>query len=1166
MSQSRVIRVFLSSTFRDFGEERDLLVKRVFPELRRLCRARQVELIDVDLRWGITEKEAQQGKVLPICLAEIDLARPYFMGFIGDRYGWMPASEQYPEAVLEKEPWLRAHMGGKSVTELEMLHGVLNNPSMAGRAFFYFRDSAYSKSKGGDYEAESDEHASKLEALRERLRESEFPVVEAYPTPEALAERVRVDLLKLIEEEYPEAEVPDEATLEAMRHEAYGATRRRLYLGKDGAVAALSEAVDRAEGSQAVLVTAEAGVGKSALVSNWLPAWREQNPSFEVVLHHIAASPEAADPVKMIRRFMRTVAATTGEAIDEPTDPSDVLAELPQVLAQASRHAEANGRQWLFIIDGVEGCTSHQHLRWFPRALPHGVRLIVSCSKGEAAALISKRLDGVEIGIIRFESEQRRDYISTYLGKFRKKLPLALEEVIISHPLSGHPLWLKTLLEELRLFGKHEEVAERLETLLSPPHSKGEGEQLTIDDLFEHVLERIDADIGDALGPAMTALWASHDGLARSELLELTGLSPLEWAKIEVSLDTNLFESRGQVELANGFIRKAVEDMYLPNDDAKIEAHRWLAGWFEGQELTLDVAKERAYGWQQAGGKGELRRTLLERDVFRELYGSDKHELLGLWVGLKENIEEAYAGVLGEWEDQENILEPLMGFLALAGCYGDFAESLNMRQLDERERELGEEHPTTLRSVSNLGLLYSAQGRYSEAEPLYQKALEANERILGEEDSETLTVANNLAVLHFNQGRYEEAEPLYVRALKGKTRTLGEEHPSTLTSAINLALLYSYQGKLQEAKHLYLSALETHERTLGEEHPSTLSCVNNLADLYRSQGQHEEAEPLYLKALRVRERTLGEEHPSTLVSVNNLAILYRIQERHNEAEPLFIRTLDAHERTLGAEHPSTLHSLNNLADLYKQLGQHSEAVPLYKRALRSRECTLGENHPDTLISINNLASSTAKIGQHQKAETLYLRSNRLSELIYGSDHHLTLMSVNSLAWMYKNQGRYEEAEPLFLKALELSARTLGQEHPLVLVNIDNLAWLYSRLGRHSAAEPFYLRALATRERAFGEQHSKTVASVSDIAWLQLEYTDKIPKAYFERLLGVWSQPTDWRHHWARLGLTLCECKASGDTTATEAVVTDLTGLLGEDHDRVQSARDKIALVVALAKE
>jgi nephrocystin-3 len=49
---SRVVRVFISSTFRDFGAERGLLMKRVFPELRRRARARFVEVIGVDLRWG----------------------------------------------------------------------------------------------------------------------------------------------------------------------------------------------------------------------------------------------------------------------------------------------------------------------------------------------------------------------------------------------------------------------------------------------------------------------------------------------------------------------------------------------------------------------------------------------------------------------------------------------------------------------------------------------------------------------------------------------------------------------------------------------------------------------------------------------------------------------------------------------------------------------------------------------------------------------------------------------------------------------------------------------------------------------------------------------------------------------------------------------------------
>ena len=38
--KDRVIRVFISSTFRHMMREQDLLVKEVFPELRRFCRER----------------------------------------------------------------------------------------------------------------------------------------------------------------------------------------------------------------------------------------------------------------------------------------------------------------------------------------------------------------------------------------------------------------------------------------------------------------------------------------------------------------------------------------------------------------------------------------------------------------------------------------------------------------------------------------------------------------------------------------------------------------------------------------------------------------------------------------------------------------------------------------------------------------------------------------------------------------------------------------------------------------------------------------------------------------------------------------------------------------------------------------------------------------------
>jgi hypothetical protein len=85
-TQSREIRVFLSSTFKDMDAERNYLVKQVFPRVRAACLARQVGFTEIDLRWGVTEEESQNGATVEICLKEIDRCRdfpPFFIGFLG---------------------------------------------------------------------------------------------------------------------------------------------------------------------------------------------------------------------------------------------------------------------------------------------------------------------------------------------------------------------------------------------------------------------------------------------------------------------------------------------------------------------------------------------------------------------------------------------------------------------------------------------------------------------------------------------------------------------------------------------------------------------------------------------------------------------------------------------------------------------------------------------------------------------------------------------------------------------------------------------------------------------------------------------------------------------------------------------------------------------------
>jgi hypothetical protein len=127
---NRQVRIFVSSTFRDMKAERDYLVKFTFPELRALCESRGVTWGDVDLRWGVADEQKAEGKVLPICLDEIQRCRPFFIGLLGERYGWIP--EEIPKELIEREPWIEPRQG-RSVTEFEIVHGVLNQAEILFR-------------------------------------------------------------------------------------------------------------------------------------------------------------------------------------------------------------------------------------------------------------------------------------------------------------------------------------------------------------------------------------------------------------------------------------------------------------------------------------------------------------------------------------------------------------------------------------------------------------------------------------------------------------------------------------------------------------------------------------------------------------------------------------------------------------------------------------------------------------------------------------------------------------------------------------------------------------------------------------------------------------------------------------------------------------------------
>jgi len=892
MSTSRTIRVFLSSTFRDFAEERDLLVRTVFPELRRKCRERQVELVDVDLRWGITEKEAQKGKVLPICLAEIDRSRPYFIGCLAERYGWIPAKEQYDVSLLVEQPWLEEHLGSKSVTELEILHGVLNNPAMAGQAFFYFRDSRYAQKKGAAYLSAGQDEKVKIEALKARIRSSGFPVLENYRNPEVLAKRVKEDLWRMIDAAYPESEVPDALILERRKHEAYGASRLRLYLGGERYFKMLDGAMS-AKIFAPVLVTGQSGGGKSALLANWLNRWSIQHPKTAVVVHHLGSGADAADPVRIVVRLIQEIAKLTGEEFRPESDPEKQLEQLPLWLAAASAWAQRCERELLLVLDGLDKLSDRKHLRWFPVFLPPKVKLVASCLDGEILQAAEGRFKWKQIMVRPFVKTAQKRLIKEHLWRFRKSLTPEQSRLLQSHPLSGNPLFLLTVLEELRVFGVHEEIEQRLARLLSPPPSKKPGEEPTVDDAFEHVLARIEEDIGRRrVQRAMEAIWASRAGLFSDELLGTAKLAPAHWAAIQNALDEALYESGGRINFGHDYLRKAVEDRYGLRGRKRRRLHRRLAEWFARWEVDERIAEELPWQWREAGDKEALEYFLLNLgnlSVMKSAY-IEWIEVHHYWTFCGgEDGAQKYLPILTRLLEGNPSTEELNGcqFLSKIAERSRWlftSVSISRIYCELLSKKLGSSHLDTLRSKAGLGnqlIAIWSEETHEEAENLLRNTYNTCLEILGREHLLTIEVESDFgSCLSQTQCRSEntllESESLLEEAVSLGRRMLGETHRDTLVSKNNLAILYWRMKKFKKALKILRMVVAETEIALGNTHPDTLICLNNLAAMLRDHGFNKEAENIFRSLIPRMENVFGLTHRDTLLCLQDLGMLLNI--------------------------------------------------------------------------------------------------------------------------------------------------------------------------------------------------------------------------------------------------------------------------------------------------
>ena len=277
-----------------------------------------------------------------------------------------------------------------------------------------------------------------------------------------------------------------------------------------------------------------------------------------MLVHHIGATPSSADGPAMLRRLLGEFQRRLGVTVEVPDDPQKLYATFAGALYQAA----ARGKVVLVLdaLNQMEERSGVQELAWLPPMLPANVRLIVSTLPGKPLNELFRR-GWTCVAVYPLRTEERRRLIAGYLKQSSKALSPEQVTRIAAAEQASNPLFLRALVEELRVFGVHEQLDDRISFYL---------QAADLSELFARILERYEQDYErerpGLVGEAMSLLWASRRGLTEDELLHLLGngqtgepLPQAYWAPLYLAAEHALTSRDGRLGFFHAYLRQAVQ-------------------------------------------------------------------------------------------------------------------------------------------------------------------------------------------------------------------------------------------------------------------------------------------------------------------------------------------------------------------------------------------------------------------------------------------------------------------------------------------------------------------------------------------------------------------------------------------------------------------------------
>lgn len=1027
-AESREIRIFISSTFRDMQKERDYLVNKTFPELRRIASERNVILTEVDLRWGVTQEESEQGKTIEICMDEIKGSRPFFIGLLGDRYGWCPTRQELSAqgAIPARYDWIGNDLdNGLSITEIEIQFGVLRAEEEIFASF-------HIKESGN----EEDPRQSRLkEVVRNQQR---YPWAE-YSDVEELGEQVKERFISILDELYPKDEAGDEFSDMEMIFNSYMKESARTYIPNPAYLDALDRFLTGEDA--AIVISGSSGMGKSALLAYWIDRHLASSDSTYVMFF--------ADNSPDLR-------------------PDDVIRYIRGSLSK-KRHCERP----IIIIDGIDQIESGDtHFDWC-KAVPEGARLIISAADDTSALEDLRSEIANELRIHPLMQTQKQALVRQYFGTFSKHVQ-EVQVDLLTRPckMLENTLIFVTMLEEVRRFGQYDDLTLFMDEISSLK---------SVEDFYDFILERKEKTYGTKenihlVKDILSLIAVSKNGLQETELLEVSRIPMLHLSQFTNGNTLIITRRGGYLRFTHSRVMESAVRRYLGEDEELAYRIR-IAEYFEqadtcprkDEELPYQYWKsgEFCHLYEYIGTLGYLSRQYNAHSTYFLRYWSDllavDCEYFDICIYLQECMRhehslKMYNPVIADFTIKFiNILDNVSAalkiarraYLALSFSHDEDLKSAKetwMQMIANAENRRGNYH-SSLKWYLNIIMDMDDESDTGLLSPVYANLAE-NYLCMAEESKDV--------------GYAERAYAIGKAVLEARINAFGENNEETAISYSNLASTLNYLGRKDEAAQMYHKSAGIYAKIKGEDNIDSAIDYCAIARHLNRTGKAEEGLEYALKALKIFDKVSGRNNSHSATACMIVIESLRLLSRKDEALAYLKEYTDIMSNiSSGEEFARSMMMAAGM--MIRQFKRPEPAKELLEKALEE-------------LNVGNNASKAACLDMLGR---VYLDMNMMEQSVnaYSQAKDIWLITENpakaadSLAYSARPLniiGQYEEARSALEECLGIRSRYEIEVSEEVAFAYQNLAAICLNMDLLQESIGYMQKAYDTRVSLFGE--------------------------------------------------------------------------------------------------